>query len=72
MADCPHGDDPTLCPPCQRPPKGKRVRGGGIGPRFTARYRTDCPGCPVEIEPGDDVRVWDRTTWHARCAEVRG
>lgn len=71
MTECPHGDDPNSCPPCQNPPRGRRLRNErSPGPRFTAAYASPCPGCPFGVEPGQDARRWDGRTWHARCAEV--
>lgn len=55
MTYCVHEEDPNLCPPCQNPPKGRRL---GQGRRtFVARYRGWCSVCGDAIEPGDRVRT---------------
>lgn len=45
---CPHGDDPLLCPPCQRVPAARELR-------MPARYASACPGCGGQIAAGDEI-----------------
>lgn len=40
---------------------------------FPARYAGPCPACGNEIEPGDTITSWDRTTRryaHLTCVQA--
>lgn len=53
--ECPHGDDATLCPPCQDAGKPYRTAGRDPGTGTYAKYATRCVGCDDWIEPGDRI-----------------
>lgn len=66
FTECPHGDDPAICPPCQ----GPTILGDGAAEVFTARARLEgwCPECRQEIEVGDLIaKVGDRPWAHEEC-----
>lgn len=39
---------------------------------FPAKYRSSCPRCKANINPGDPSRMADRRTWHSLCAVPQG
>lgn len=54
-AECVHGDDPTICPPCQGPPRrAPRVRAWSGS--FAAAFPGVCDTCDDPIDPGDLIR----------------
>lgn len=72
-AECDHGDDPAICPPCQGaalelpptpPPWGPTFRASGVG---------TCSGCTFAIEPRDLIvgrGIGDRHEYrHVGCAK---
>jgi hypothetical protein len=74
--DCPHGDDPATCPPCQR---ARQVRAAPVPEewviyrRAVAARSAPCPYCGRRIEPGDPIALigpdrQDAEWAHATCA----
>lgn len=51
--ECPHGDDPALCPPCQRVPAPSPVLS------IPARFASTCPACERPIAAGDTIVKYD-------------
>jgi predicted HAD superfamily Cof-like phosphohydrolase len=45
-----------------------RVR-DGLGPVFTARFDSECDCCGLDVEEGDEARMWGGFACHADCAE---
>ena len=74
--ECPHGDDPAICPPCSRLGLTHReAQYGPPGKPITASHRSQCPECGDVIDHGDAIRpvpVLDEgyTQWrHDYCCD---
>ena len=65
-SECPHGSDPALCPPCNRPIPWAPPT--DIGPALTAAYRSRCNACSEHIEPGELICASDFGYIHEECA----
>lgn len=61
--ECPHGDDPQVCPPCN-PTAAPRLAAGRVGPPFPSRFAGRCAGCEGIIDVGEPIRrvEWDADT----------
>lgn len=68
MADCPHGDDPLLCPPCQGPPGGTLRFVTPDSRPFSAQYDGECAGCGFDIRRGETVMYRGGRLNHSGCA----
>ena len=69
MTDCPHGDDPAICPPCQGAALPRTVTTREWSAAFPARYEGDCRGCGFVINVGDPIRASDGEYRHADCID---
>ena len=69
--DCPHGDDPNMCPPCQSPPRGNKraTKVTSDATRMLARFKTQCPACHGLIRIDDPIAKVDDVWVHEEsCA----
>lgn len=61
--DCPHGDDPRSCPPCQSKNLGKRLpprlssSTARDGVTIDARFKSQCPRCRELIDIDDRITM---------------
>lgn len=77
--DCPHSDDATTCPVCQRarqPNAPTPIDELTIYARTEAAFPSECSLCHIRIEPGDPLalvgpdRLVGEAEWvHEGCAE---
>lgn len=69
--ECPHGDDATICPPCQRAPTMPRSDPARLFEQPTtiqARYDGTCTSCSSSIIIGDWIYLVDDDWVCERCA----
>lgn len=68
---CPHDDDPTTCPPCNRhlrPVTDPYETLDRFPPEVRiAVYKTRCQECPIAIWPGDSIVVRGEEWVHEEC-----
>lgn len=74
-ADCVHGDDPAVCPPCQDEASPRPVAAASRWRdrrTFTAAFHGRCAACDEPIESGEAIRAaewWVGTDYvHEGCA----